>query len=244
MFEDSLVESSGRLRRHGRWTAAFSFVVQIVLVGLLVLLPLIHTQALPKARLIDILNPPSPPPARAPEHPPAERPRTNRQTSDLAHGIIIRAPREIPKKTALVRNEESVPPGPFGIAGDTPGGVPDGALYGIAPMTHETPSLPQLAMPAKVRVSSGVAEGLLMHQVKPQYPVLARQARIEGTVVLQATIGKDGTVQNLRLISGHPMLVQAALDAVRQWRYRPYYLNNQPVEVDTLITVNFTLATR
>jgi protein TonB len=70
---------------------------------------------------------------------------------------------------------------------------------------------------------------------------MARTARIEGRVVLQATIGKDGSVQNLHLISGHPMLVQSAMDAVKRWLYRPYYLNGEPVEVDTTITVNFTL---
>jgi len=82
---------------------------------------------------------------------------------------------------------------------------------------------------------------MLVHQVKPLYPPIAMQARIQGTVVLQAVIGKDGTVQDLHLISGHPMLAPAAIEAVRQWRYRPYLLNDEPVEVDTQINVNFTL---
>ena len=82
---------------------------------------------------------------------------------------------------------------------------------------------------------------MLVHQVKPLYPMIAMQARIQGTVVLQAVIGKDGTVQDLHLISGHPMLAPAAIEAVRQWRYRPYLLNGDPVEVDTQINVNFTL---
>jgi len=94
----------------------------------------------------------------------------------------------------------------------------------------------------KVRVSSGVALGLLIREVKPEYPPLAQQARIQGIVTLQALIGKDGSVQNLRVISGHPMLVQAAMEAVKQWRYKPYYLNGEPVEVETQINVNFTLA--
>ena len=88
----------------------------------------------------------------------------------------------------------------------------------------------------KVRVSSGVAQGLLIREVKPEYPSLARQARIQGSVILQALIGKDGSVQNLRVISGHPMLVQAAMEAVK-----PYYLNGEPVEVETQVNVNFTL---
>jgi periplasmic protein TonB len=85
-------------------------------------------------------------------------------------------------------------------------------------------------------------EGNLIHRVQPDYPPLARQARIQGTVVLRAIINRGGRIENLQVLSGHPMLVPAAIDAVRQWRYRPYVLNDQPVEVETQITVNFLLA--
>ena len=85
-------------------------------------------------------------------------------------------------------------------------------------------------------------EGNLVHRVQPEYPPLARQARIQGTVILRAIVNREGRIENLQLVSGHPMLVQAAIDAVRQWRYKPYVLNDQPVEVETQITVNFTLA--
>lgn len=84
-------------------------------------------------------------------------------------------------------------------------------------------------------------EGNLIHRVQPEYPQLARQARIQGTVVLRAIISREGRIENLQVLSGHPLLVPAALDAVRQWRYRPYSLNDEPVEVETQITVNFTL---
>lgn len=133
---------------------------------------------------------------------------------------------------------ESNPQGSIGV----PFGISDGhANSMITELLHDTPkAVPRVAV-TKVRVSSGVAQGLLIHQVKPQYPQLALQARIQGTVVLQAVIGKDGTVQDLRVVSGHPMLTAAAIDAVKQWRYRPYYLNNEPVSVDTQINVNFTL---
>jgi protein TonB len=87
-----------------------------------------------------------------------------------------------------------------------------------------------------------MSEGDLVRKVVPAYPPLARSARIQGTVVLQAMISRQGTIENLRLLSGHPMLAPAAIDAVRQWRYRPYILNNEPVEVETQITVNFSLA--
>jgi protein TonB len=85
-------------------------------------------------------------------------------------------------------------------------------------------------------------QGNLIRRVEPTYPPLARNARIEGSVVLTATISKAGTIENLRVLSGHPLLVSAAIDAVRQWRYRSYILNNEPVEVETQITVNFRLS--
>src|SRR6202007_2585930 len=93
---------------------------------------------------------------------------------------------------------------------------------------------------APVRVSH-MSEGNLVHKVLPAYPPLARSARIQGQVLLQAVISKEGVIENLRLIAGHPMLVPAAIEAVPQWRYRPYVLNNEPVEVETQITVNFAL---
>jgi protein TonB len=85
-------------------------------------------------------------------------------------------------------------------------------------------------------------QGSLIRRVEPQYPPLARTARIQGPVILEAVISKEGTMQNLRLVSGHPMLVPAAINAVSQWRYRPYILNGEAIEVETQITVNFLLA--
>jgi len=87
-----------------------------------------------------------------------------------------------------------------------------------------------------------VSQGLLMRKVQPTYPPLARQARIQGQVVLQATISKQGAIENLQLVSGHPMLTQAAIEAVKQWKYKPYFLNGEPVEVETQITVIFSLS--
>ena len=85
-------------------------------------------------------------------------------------------------------------------------------------------------------------EGNLIHRVQPDYPALARQVRVQGTVVLRAMISREGSIENLQVLSGHPMLVRAAVDAVRQWRYRPYVLNGEPVEVETEVTVNFVLS--
>ena len=129
------------------------------------------------------------------------------------------------------------------MEGVVPGGVPGGVASSvITEIARAVPPTVLRPLPVqKLRVSSGVAAGMLIHQVKPQYPPIAMQAHIQGTVVLQAVIGKDGTVQDLHLVSGHPMLAPAAIEAVKQWRYRPYRLNGEPVEVDTQINVNFTL---
>jgi protein TonB len=165
--------------------------------------------------------------------------------SDLDNGQL-RTPTAIPKKVAMIKEDEPPPPstGVAGVVGGVPGGVPGGAMGGVlgSVIGGVPATVPKVATPQRVRVSQGVSQGLLIHQVKPNYPPLARQARIQGVVVLQALISKDGTIQNLRMISGHPMLAPAAIDAVKQWKYKPYFLNGEPVEVETTINVNFTLA--
>jgi periplasmic protein TonB len=240
MFEDSLVESTGKLARRSPWTLAFSLAVQMLIAGVLVLLPLIYMEALPEQHLLRVLEAPAPPPAAAPASPRVSR--SAAPVSELDHGVL-RPPAEIPRMIAIVQDEEPPRPDEASVPGGVPGGVPNGVPNSL--ITQLIPN-PPAALPTvvvqKVRVSSGVAQGLLVHEVKPQYPTLARQARIQGTVVLQAVIGKDGTVQNLHVVSGHPMLTQAAIEAVKQWRYKPYYLNGEPIEVDTQISVNFTLA--
>jgi len=244
MFEDSLLESGGRLKtRRGR-TTLFSFVLEVVIIGVLILIPLIYTEALPKQQLMTFLVAPPPPPPPPP--PPAAAPPVKiikKIETELDNGQL-RTPTKIPQKIEMIKEDEPPPPS-TGVVGGVPGGVPGGSMGGVMGSiigATAAPVVPKAATPQRVRVSQGVSEGLLVHQVKPQYPPLARAARISGSVVLQAVIGKDGAIQNLRLISGHPMLTQAAIDAVKQWRYRPYFLNGEPVEVDTQITVNFTLA--
>jgi protein TonB len=146
----------------------------------------------------------------------------------------------------MIKEEEAPPPmnSMAGVVGGVPGGVPGGQMGGvIGGIINSTPmSVPKIATPQRVRVSQGVTQGLLLRKVQPAYPPLARQARIQGSVLLQAEISKDGSIENLHLISGHPMLAPAAIEAVKQWKYRPYILNGEPVEVDTQITVIFSLS--
>jgi protein TonB len=243
MFEDSLMESGGKIKTKQGATTALSFVLQIILIGVLVLLPLVFTEALPKQQLMTFLVAPPPPPPPPP--PPAATPEikvVKKIQSDLDNGQL-RTPTKIPKKVAMIKEDEA-PPSTAGVVGGVPGGVPGGAMGGVlGGIIGNTPTVvPKAATPQRVRVSQGVSQGLLIRQVKPTYPPLARSARIQGTVVLQALISKDGTIENLHLVSGHPMLAPAAIEAVKQWKYKPYFLNGEPVEVETTINVNFTLA--
>jgi protein TonB len=152
-------------------------------------------------------------------------------------------PTVIPRRVQEVHDEltgNASPSGdPTGVVGAASPGTPNDVIASL--LDALPPTMPKSVTPHSVRVSSGVAQGLLIREVRPQYPALARSARIQGSVVLRAIIGKDGAIQNLHLLSGHPLLTQAAMDAVRQWRYRPYLLNNEPVEVDTTIQINFSL---
>ena len=245
MFEDSLIESGGRLRTKRGITTTLSFVLQVALVGVLVLLPLIFTEALPKQQLMTFLVAPPPPPPPPP--PPAAAPvKVVKQIqSDIINGQL-RTPTKIPEKVQMIKEEEAPPPemSSAGVVGGVPGGVPGGQMGGvIGGIISSTPvAVPKVATPQRVRVSLGVSQGLLIKKVQPQYPPLARQARIQGTVLLQAEISKDGTIENLRLISGHPMLAPAAIDAVKQWRYKPYLLNGEPVAVETQVQVVFSLS--
>ena len=239
MFEDSLFDSGGALRKRKGWPKVIAFVIELCAVGLLVLLPFIYTQALPK-QLLTVVETPSPPAGRAPTHV-AEQPHVARPTQVLNDGVL-RQPSSIPRTTSMV-HDETTPEGPPSmgdlVPGAIPGGVPNAVITEIA--RNVPPPVVKPVTPQKLRVSSGVAAGMLVYQLKPTYPHIAIQAHIQGTVVLQAMIGKDGTVHDLHVISGPPLLVTAAMEAVKQWRYRPYLLNNEPVEVDTQINVNFAL---
>ena len=125
------------------------------------------------------------------------------------------------------------------IAGDSPGGVPPGEIGSVKSDT--TGDAPQRTPSQRIRVSSGVSQGLLVSKVSPEYPDDARAQGIQGVVLLKANIDKEGNVYKLELISGHPLLAPAAIEAVKQWKYRPYLLNGTPIEVETQIQVNFTL---
>jgi protein TonB len=151
----------------------------------------------------------------------------------------LTAPTKIPHEIKMVAEKEAPPSSGFGVAGSDFGGSPNGVMGGI--FGGSAPPQIKVAAPKKVNISAGVMIGMLLQKTQPIYPPIAKAARVEGTVVLQATISKAGTIENLRVISGPAMLQPSAVSAVKSWRYKPYLLNNEPVEVETTVNVVFTL---
>lgn len=155
----------------------------------------------------------------------------------------LTAPTKIPKKVSMVK-QEAAPPSMAGVAGmdGMSGGSANGVMGGILGGLGQGAPEVKAAPPKRIAVSAGVIAGNRIGGEEIRYPPIAKAAHIQGTVVLQAMISREGTIQDLRVLSGPPMLQQAAIEAVRTWRYRPYLLNGQPVEVETTITVIFTLS--
>ena len=250
LFEDSLLDPSLTQRKRRTWATLLSFVLQFFLIALLLLIPLWFTDVLPKQQLLTFLEAPPPPPPPPP--PPASTPsaaKVVKITSNIANGQL-RTPSRIPARVQMIKEDEAPPPVATtgGVVGGVPGGIPGGQLGGviggIISSSSSLAAVPSLSKPVvppvqRVRVSQGLTKGLLIHRVEPSYPPLAQQARIQGDVVLTAIIDKDGNVQHLQLVSGHPLLAPAAIAAVKQWQYKPFLLNGQPVEVETTVTVSF-----
>lgn len=242
MFEDSLFATNVRRSPQRGIAAVLSFGVQAVCLGALVLIPLFYTDALPLNTLKSYVEIPVPPGTR--QQPPPEEARRppQQQTSEMQDAILLQ-PNHVPDHIADI-NETAMPPAPGPYIPNSVGGPGTGSPFMNTLLASNMRSVappPANIQRKSVRLSTGVSEGLLIHKVTPIYPRMAIMTHQQGTVLLQAEIGRDGTIQNLRVISGPPMLINSAMDAVRQWRYRPYLLNNEPVEVETQITVNFTL---
>jgi len=230
MFADSVCESSWADRARRARASVVSFALQALAVSGLLLLPLFYSQTIPQLQFMSALVAPAPPP-------PAP------QAFHAASGHGIGSPQ------ITVPNYET-----RGISQAPDAGAPPALDF------HQLNSLGSAAFPGILN-SPGIAvnvapppvvamkpprvsrmmEGNLVSRVQPVYPPLARQARIQGAVVLRALISREGLIENLQILSGHPMLAQAAIEAVKQWRYRPYMLNGEPIEVETQVTVNFSL---
>src|SRR6202050_923845 len=241
MFEDMVVSSANPSKTNKPWTVVLSMVAQVLFLGVLILIPLIYTEALPKTMMATLLVAPPPPPPPPPPPVAAQVVHINPQVHLMDAGKLV-APKVIPKDVKIIK--EDAPDMNAGMQGGVPGGVAGGSMGGviggvIGGMGEAPP--PPRPTASRIRQGGSVQAALLINRVQPVYPPLARQTRISGTVRLHALISKSGSVESLEVLSGHPLLVRAAMDAVQQWRYKPTLLNGEPVEVDTTIDVIFSL---
>jgi periplasmic protein TonB len=236
MFEDATFESMGTIHTRSRNWMLATFGLNASFLAALIAIPLFHPSALPQMVYIHMLDAPIP----VQETRPVVRqtaPATA-QASDMYESRI--AP------------QRRIPPGIFvPNAREDPGYI-NSSVLGAGPTSlpgtgcdpfncgHAQTVVQQTAQATR-RVSGGVMEGMLVHRALPVYPTMARNTHTAGRVELQATISREGTIENLRVVGGPPLLQQAAIDAVKQWRYRPYLLNGEPVEVETTINVDFKL---
>jgi periplasmic protein TonB len=237
MFEDSLVESTGRIRTRSKYFAIGSFALQALLLTALALYPFLHPATLPKQALTMLLTAPPVPsaPANLPQHP--ATPTTHAQPIMIDNPLA--APIRIPQHISMSANDAPPPSALDTGLGKTGSGTDTGLFSTLG--TSSPPVVKPAPPKGPVHVSSGVATGQLLAQIQPVYPAIARAARIQGTVVVQAIISKDGKIEQLHVISGPPMLQSAATEAIQRARYRPFLLNGEPVAVETTINVVFTL---
>jgi protein TonB len=241
MFADSFCDSGWSNRSHRGWTTLVSFALQALAVGCLLQLPLLYTQGLPRLSLLaPLLLTPAPLPAVQPSQPHPVSPSTP-QSNQI--GSMLLSPSQIPHSIDMLTETVAPPPmldaGAIGVSH----GIGDyrGTVFGATPgsdLAQPPPSPPVVHRAPPSRMM----ERNLILRVQPDYPTIARQARVQGQVVLRAMISREGTIENLQVLSGHSMLVRAAVNAVQQWRYRPYVLNGEPIEVETEVKVNFVLS--
>jgi periplasmic protein TonB len=232
MFDQLVISGAHMDKTHKPWAVTMSFLVQMGIVFVMILIPLIYTEALPKGMLNTFLVAPAPPPPPPP--PPAAvvkvRPR-------IVQPQTMVAPTVIPKQVAMIKDEApdiGAGGNGFGVAGATGDALGGGIL-------NTAPPPPPKAVQTRIKVGGNVQSASLIKQIQPVYPPIAKTAHVSGTVILHAIIAKDGTIQELQYVSGPALLMKAAMDAVHEWRYKPTMLNGEPVEVDTTVQVVFTL---
>jgi protein TonB len=249
MFNDALLDDRAESRRP--WTIAVSFLAQCLTIALAILASLFTAGELPSQQWVThLLAPPPAPPAALPAEPARAAPR--REPAQRFDESTLVSPAVIPEEVAVIADAAAEAPmsgprvsGGAGVAGAVPG--PLSNLLAQLTAIHEAPPPPAAPKPEPRRprepllVSSDLQAARLIHRVEPVYPALARQARVSGVVRLEAIIGEDGTIRQLRVLSGHPLLAPSARDAVAQWRYRPTLLGGVAVPVLTRIDVRFKL---
>jgi len=245
---EALLENSATRPKKAFWEWMVSLAVHTILLSVLILMPLVFTDAIDMRQfsttfLVAPPPPPPPPPPAAPQVTKIARPAIK---VFLQSGRLV-APTVIPEKVAMLKESDVAPDVSGGVVGGVPGGVPGGQAGGVlggiitgAPKAWIPPA-PATAPKAPIRVGGRVMAPRVISAPDPVYPPLARQARVYGDVVIDAVIDTSGNVVEMQVMSGHPLLVSAALDALKRWKYQPTILNEQPVPVQLLVTIRFRL---
>jgi protein TonB len=234
MFGDTLLESSSASGKRKRWPMATAFTVEAIIAAIVVIIPLLSTGVIPVSARVPLFTPVKPvivetaPPTSSSLHPAGS-------VNGVQRAMVIMAndnPNAIhfgPRVATTDDPNEVTPPSYVGPVGER--NVPTD-LIGHGPSGTGV-------KPGPTRIVSQLTEAQLLNKVEPIYPRIAQVTGIQGQVRLRAIIARDGSIQSLNAINGNPLLIRAAMDAVSQWRYRPYVLNGETVEVETFITVNF-----
>lgn len=250
LLADSLLDLS--TTRPGQRSLDFvlSMIIHAIFLGILILLPLYFTEAIDLRQFTQtfLVAPPPPPPPPPPPSPGIVKMGPGPRRVFTQAGKLL-APGIIPQHIAMLKEEELPPEvGGAGVVGGVPGGVPGGQMGGViggiisgAQRTY-VPVAPVAAQPkAPIRVGGRVKPPRAISTPDPVYPTLAKQARIQGDVLIDAVIDTHGNVVEMQVVSGHPLLIQAAMEALRKWKYEPTYLNEEPVSVQLIVTVRFRL---
>ena len=230
MFGD-VVDPSIKVGGQKWYTVPLSILVHTVLIGAVIIIPLMAADALPEvpSMMAFVAAPPPPPPPPA-----AATPQPVTPTNVNPNAAPIEAPKEIRAESSIDAGFEG------GVTGGVEGGVPGGVVGGVVGGLPEAPPPPPPPS-APVRVGGNIKPPKKTRDVRPQYPPIAQSARVQGIVIIEATIGPNGRVQEAKVLRSIPLLDQAALDAVRQWEFTPTLLNGVPVPVIMTVTVQFTL---
>ncbi len=247
MFEQVFVNPTGRTVRPCAVLA--SFAGQVIVVAVAILLPLAYTDVLPRTDWMEHVFTMKPPDLAPKPVEPAARSANVVPLQIIGKTLI--EPRSIPAKAVAIVDPPSLLESEIAVSTGLPSGLnPNDGIFSQTTAAPGLPAPPSVApapptvrtLPPRVKVGGKVKPPVPISTPKPVYPTLAIQTRISGTVRLEAVIGIDGKVYSLRLVQGHPLLVSAAIDAVKQWRYTPTLLNGEPVELEMQVDVNFQLA--
>ncbi len=251
LFAEALLENNELKQPKRAYSVAVSIIFQVLILIVAAIVPLLFSQQIDLrqfTRTFLAAPPPPPPPPPAPTV--TKVPAAQMKKISLIQSGRLIAPTAIPKKIVMVKEEPmpQVPSDAFGVPGGVPGGVGGGQSGGVIggilggmPTSANIPPPPPAAPKGPVRVGGRVKPPHALSTPPPVYPEIARSARVQGDVVIDAVIDTSGSIVQMKVVSGHPLLIGAALDALRHWKYEPTYLDDQPISIELYVTIHFAM---